>query len=58
MSGVLLIRDARSGDEAAIHALLWEFAEFEKLTHKFHLMVSDWRVCRLSEDAFHRLADA
>ena len=37
MSGALVIRDARSGDEAAIHALLWEFAEFEKLTHKFHL---------------------
>ena len=37
MSDALVIRDARSGDEAAIHALLWEFAEFEKLTHKFHL---------------------
>ena len=32
-----MIRDARPGDEAAIHALLWEFAEFEKLTHRFHL---------------------
>lgn len=37
MSGALVIRDARPGDEAAIHALLWEFAEFEQLTHKFHL---------------------
>jgi GNAT superfamily N-acetyltransferase len=37
VSGALAIRDARRGDEAAIHALLWEFAEFEKLTHKFHL---------------------
>ena len=37
MSDALVIRDARPGDEAAIHALLWEFAEFEKLTHKFHL---------------------
>ena len=37
MSGALVIRDARLGDEAAIHALLWEFAEFEKLTHKFQL---------------------
>ena len=32
-----MIRDARRGDEAAIHALLWEFAEFEKLTHRFRL---------------------
>ena len=32
-----MIRDARPGDESAIHALLWEFAEFEKLTHRFHL---------------------
>jgi len=37
VSGALVIRDARSGDEAAIHALLVEFAEFEKLTDKFHL---------------------
>ena len=37
MSGALVIRDARVGDETAIHELLWEFAEFEKLTHKFHL---------------------
>jgi GNAT superfamily N-acetyltransferase len=37
VSDALVIRDARVGDEAAIHALLWEFAEFEKLTHKFHL---------------------
>ena len=34
MSGALVIRDARSGDEAAIHALLVEFAEFEKLIHE------------------------
>jgi diamine N-acetyltransferase len=32
-----VIRDARLGDEDSIYALLWEFAEFEKLTHKFHL---------------------
>ena len=32
-----MIRDARKGDEAAIHALLFEFAEFEKLTHNFRL---------------------
>jgi len=37
VSEALVIRDARRGDEAAIHALLWEFAEFEKLTHRFHL---------------------
>lgn len=37
MSDALVIRDARPGDEGAIHALLWEFAEFEKLTHRFHL---------------------
>lgn len=37
MSGALAIRDARLGDEAAIHALLREFAEFEKLTHTFVL---------------------
>jgi len=37
VSDALVIRDARSGDEAAIHALLLEFAEFEKLTDKFHL---------------------
>ena len=37
MSGALAIRDARPGDEDAIHALLREFAEFEKLTHKFRL---------------------
>ncbi len=37
MSDALVIRDARPGDEAAIHALLFEFAEFEKLTHKFRL---------------------
>jgi GNAT superfamily N-acetyltransferase len=37
VSEALVIRDARDGDEAAIHALLWEFAEFENLTHKFHL---------------------
>jgi GNAT superfamily N-acetyltransferase len=37
VSGALLIRDARAGDETAIHAVLWEFAEFEKLTDKFHL---------------------
>lgn len=33
----LVIRDARAGDEATIHALLREFAEFEKLTHTFRL---------------------
>ena len=32
-----MIRDARRGDEAAIHALLWEFAEFEKLMNRFKL---------------------
>ena len=37
MSGTLVIRDARRGDEGAILALLREFAEFEKLTHKFRL---------------------
>ena len=37
MSGALVIRDARPGDEDAILALLMEFAEFEKLTHKFRL---------------------
>ena len=37
MSRGLAIRDARPGDETAIHALLWEFAEFEKLTHRFQL---------------------
>ena len=37
MSDAVVIRDARPGDEAAIHALLWEFAEFEKLTDKFQL---------------------
>jgi len=37
VSDALLIRDARAGDEAAILSLLWQFAEFEKLTHKFRL---------------------
>jgi len=37
MSDALVIRDARPGDEDAIVALLREFAEFEKLTHKFRL---------------------
>ena len=37
MSGALVIRDARSGDEAAIHAMLFELAVFEKLTDKFRL---------------------
>jgi GNAT superfamily N-acetyltransferase len=37
VSDALVIRDARIGDEATIHALLREFAEFEKLAHKFHL---------------------
>jgi len=37
VSGALVIRDARSGDEGAIHALLYEFAEFEKLTDRFRL---------------------
>lgn len=37
MSGALVIRDARIGDEDAILSLLREFAEFEKLTHKFKL---------------------
>jgi GNAT superfamily N-acetyltransferase len=37
VSASLVIRDARPGDEDAIIALLWEFAQFEKLTDKFHL---------------------
>ena len=37
MSEALVIRDAQPGDEEAIVALLWEFAAFEKLTHKFRL---------------------
>jgi diamine N-acetyltransferase len=37
VSGALTIRDARKGDEDAILALLYEFAEFEKLTHRFQL---------------------
>ena len=37
MSDALVIRDARRGDEVAIHALLWEFAEFENLTHRFQI---------------------
>jgi len=37
VSAGLVIRDARPGDEDAILALLMEFAEFEKLTHKFRL---------------------
>jgi GNAT superfamily N-acetyltransferase len=37
VSEALVIRVAQRGDEAAIHALLREFAEFEKLTDKFHL---------------------
>ena len=37
MSAALLIRDARRGDEAAIYALLREFAEYEKLTDNFRL---------------------
>lgn len=37
MSDGLVIRDARSGDEDAILALLKEFAEFERLTHIFRL---------------------
>jgi ribosomal protein S18 acetylase RimI-like enzyme len=37
VNGKLAIRDARPGDEGVIHALLWEFAEFEKLTDKFRL---------------------
>jgi GNAT superfamily N-acetyltransferase len=37
VSEALVIRDARTGDEAAIHSLLWEFAEFEKLTHRFQI---------------------
>ena len=36
MSG-LVIREARTGDEDAIFAFLWAFAEFEKLTHAFRL---------------------
>jgi GNAT superfamily N-acetyltransferase len=37
VSASLVIRDARSGDEDAVIALLWEFAQFEKLTDRFHL---------------------
>ena len=37
MSDALVIRDARAGDEDAILAMLRAFAEFEKLTDKFHL---------------------
>ena len=37
MSDSLVIRDARLGDEDAIRALLWEFAQFERLTEKFRL---------------------
>jgi GNAT superfamily N-acetyltransferase len=37
VSGALVIRDARKGDEDSIYALLWEFAEFERLTHRFQL---------------------
>jgi GNAT superfamily N-acetyltransferase len=37
VSDPLLIRDACPGDEDAILAMLREFAEFEKLTHKFHI---------------------
>jgi GNAT superfamily N-acetyltransferase len=37
VSDALVIRDARTGDEDAIRAILWEFAEFEKLTHKFQI---------------------
>ena len=37
MTSLLHIREARTGDEDAIFAMLWEFAEFEKLTHTFRL---------------------
>jgi GNAT superfamily N-acetyltransferase len=37
VSGPLVIRDARSGDEAAIVDCLRDFAQFEKLTHTFRL---------------------
>jgi GNAT superfamily N-acetyltransferase len=37
VSDALVIRDARPGDEEVIRALLWEFAEFEKLTHRFQI---------------------
>ncbi len=37
MSDSFVIRDARPGDEDAILALLREFAEFEKLMHKFRI---------------------
>jgi len=37
VSDAFVIRDARAGDEDAIFALLKEFAEFEKLMHKFRI---------------------
>ena len=37
MSDALVIRDARAGDEDVILALLFEFAQFERLTEKFRL---------------------
>jgi GNAT superfamily N-acetyltransferase len=37
VSGLLAIRDARAGDEAAIVDCLRDFAEFEKLSHTFRL---------------------
>ena len=37
MSDALVIRDARLGDEDAILVLLFEFAQFERLTEKFRL---------------------
>lgn len=37
MTAPLYIREARAGDEDAIFAMLWAFAEFEKLTHTFRL---------------------
>jgi GNAT superfamily N-acetyltransferase len=37
VSEALVIRDARAGDEATIHALLKAMSEFEKLTHIFDL---------------------
>jgi diamine N-acetyltransferase len=37
VSDALVIRDARLGDEDAILVLLFEFAQFERLTEKFRL---------------------
>jgi ribosomal protein S18 acetylase RimI-like enzyme len=50
----LSIRAAKGGDEGAIVALLWELAEYEKLTSRFRLDEDAVRRDMLDEDAAAR----